>query len=340
MRTITGLVLLVPLALGMPPPAHADRWREGACTRTSETMALACRAEIRDDYYVETAKCLNESEFLERIECRMDVGSEYREARELCGEQLEARLDVCEAIGEAPYDPSFEPEDFETSLDYLSRPNPYFPMKVGNEWTYGGDEDIHVEVLDQTKLIDDIVCFVVRDVVTVDGDVAEDTNDWLAVSKVDGSIWYCGEEVKDYEYFDGDAPRLPELVDIGGSFKVERDGARAGVFFPGYPNLGDIYRQEFLPGEAEDIGEVVSISYGFGADPELDEMVPEDLVDLLCDFDCVVIAESNPLEPDVFELKYFARDIGFFLGINPEDEELVQLTDCSFNIVCALLPGP
>jgi hypothetical protein len=301
-------------------------------------MQSACRAEIRDDYYVENAKCLNESEFLERIECRRDAREAYREERQVCGEQLDARLEVCAAIGEAPYDPRFEPEDFETSLAALTRPNPYFPIQVGHQWVYGGDEDIQIDVLNETKLIDDIICFVVRDVVSEDGRLIEDTDDWFAVSKIDGAIWYCGEEVKDYEYFEGDVPSLPELVAIDGSFKVERDGDRAGVVFPGVPQVGEVFRQEFSLGNAEDIGEIVSTSYGWGADPELDEFVPRELAEFLCHSDCVVVAEYTPIEPGVFERKYYAPGIGFFLGVNPEDEEVVQLIDCNFDLRCASLP--
>jgi hypothetical protein len=248
---------------------------------------------------------------------------------------------VCDAIGEAPFDPSFEPGDFDTDLSALTTPNPYFPMAVGYTWAYGGDEIIEIEVLDETKLIDDVTCFVVQDVVFVDGLLVEDTDDWFALAKADGAVWYCGEEVKDYEFFEGDSPSLPELVSIDGSFKVERDGDRSGVFFPGNQlQVGDVFRQEFSLGNAEDIGEVVSVTYSPGNDPELDGLVPVELADYLCNDDCIVIAEGSPLEPEVFELKYFARDIGFFLATNPVDDEAVYLTGCNFNSRCDFLPVP
>lgn len=340
MKVFLGSVVIAVCTSGLPQLARADHQRGGACSATSTLMQSACQAEVRDDYFVEIAKCLNESEFLERIECRRDARESYREERQVCGEQLEARLDVCAAIGQAPYDPRFEPEDFETSLTALSRPNAYFPLQVGHQWVYGGDEDIQIDVLDETKWIDDITCFVVRDVVYVDDRLVEDTDDWFAVSKLDGSIWYCGEEVKDYEYFDGDSPSVAELVAIDGSFKVERDGDRAGVVFPGQPVVGEVFRQEFSLGNAEDIGEILSTTYGWGEDDELDELVPEELAEYLCHSDCVVVAEYTPIEPGVFERKYYARGIGFFLGTNPEDEESVQLIDCNFDARCADLPDP
>ena len=338
MKQLIGILPVVLVIFGLPLTAHADDRDVGACSQSSRLMLSACRAEVQDDYYVETAKCLNESEFFERIECIGEARRSYREQRQFCGEQLEARLEACAAIGEAPYDPRFEPEDFETSLAAVAIPNPYFPLAVGNRWIYGGDEEIEINVLDETKLVDDVTCFVIRDVVTVDGQLVEDTNDWFAVSRVDGSVWYCGEEVKDYEYFEGDSPSIAELVAIDGSFKVERDGARAGVVFPGYPAVGDVYRQEYSLGNAEDLAEIVSTTYGWGSDPELDELVPRELADYLCRYDCVVVAETSAIDPDAFERKYFAPYIGFFLGTNPVDGESVQLLDCNFDARCSGLP--
>lgn len=337
--TILKVGALAFLAWSVSPGALADSPQ--ACSQSAALMRSACRAGADSDFFIEKVKCFNESERAEKRECVVDAREERWDARETCGDQYGARLDACDDLGEAPHDPSFEPEDFEESLAFLTTPNPYFPMAVGHTWTYGGSEVIEIEVLDETKLIDDITCFVVRDVVFVDGLLVEDTDDWFALARANGAIYYCGEEVKDYEYFEGDEPSLPELVAIDGSFKVERDGDRAGVFFPGIDMaVGDVFRQEFSPGNAEDIGKVVSISYSYGDDPDLDNLVPQDLAELLCDDDCVVIAEYTPIEPDVLEFKYFAPGIGFFLGTSPPDEEAVQITDCNFDSRCATLPAP
>lgn len=339
---VVGLVVSLVFTTTAAQASSKGKYRhysDRACSKTSQLMLKACYAENRDDFYVNTAKCFNESEPYEKRECIQEVKEESREIRQACGEQYGAREQVCDSIGQAPYDPSFEPEDFETSLGSLTAPNSHFPIGVGYSWTYGGDEDILVEVLDETKLIDDITCFVVRDVVSEDGLLVEDTDDWFAVSRADGAIWYCGEEVKDYEYFEGDSPSVPELTAIDGSFKVERDGDRAGVFFPGTRIVGEVFRQEYSLGNAEDIGEVVSVDYHYGENAELDELVPQDLAQMLCNHDCVVVAESTPIEPEVFERKYYAPGIGFFIGTNPVEEEVVFLTGCSFNAVCQSLPN-
>lgn len=331
---VVGFVLFLTLAAR---PAEA-RHKSKACSQTSNLMQFACFAERRDDYLVELAKCVNESERQERRECEQDVRDSISEMYEECSGQFDARQAVCDAIGEAPYDPAFEPEDFETDLANLTSPNPWYPLSVGHHWILSdGEETIDIEVLDEIKFVDDINCFVVRDTVSVEGLLVEDTDDWFAHA-IDGGIWYCGEEVKDYEFFDGDMPSLPELVSIDGAFKVERDGARAGVSFPANPQVGDVYRQEFALGDAEDVAEILSTNYSFGSDPELDVLVPQDLAELLCNDDCVVVHEYSPLEPGAFGRKYYAPGIGFFLETAPDEDVAVQLIACNVNPLCESLP--
>jgi len=245
---------------------------------------------------------------------------------------------VPEARG-GPLRPRVRRGDFDDPRD-PSHPNPYFPLAVGNTWEFqGGNERNTLEVLDRTKLIDEVPCIVVNDQVFRDGDLVEDTDDWYALAQ-DGDVWYCGEEVKDFESFDGDDPRLPELVSISGSFKAGRDGDKAGVIFQAAPEVGQSYLEEFSLGNAEDVTDVLSTSHGLGADPELDRFVPRDLVRLLCDGDCVVTRNYSLLEPDVIAWKYYARGIGFFLEVKPESGEATQLTSCNFDLRCARLPQP
>ncbi|MGH9186574.1 MAG: hypothetical protein ACRD0U_12280 [Acidimicrobiales bacterium] len=83
------------------------------------------------------------------------------------------------------------------------------------------------------------------------------------------------------------------------------------------PRVGETYRQEYYAGEAEDMGEVLSLderaSVPFGS------------------FDGVLMtADYTPLEPDVVEHKYYAVDIGLVLEVKVEGGsgrvELVELT--------------
>ncbi len=186
-------------------------------------------------------------------------------------------------------------------------------------------------------------CIVFRDLVMKGGELVEATDDWYTPAK-DGSVWYCGEEVKDFESFDGDDPRRPELVSIDGSFKAGREHDKGGVIFLASPAPGAVYVEEFSLGNAEDVTEVLSTTYAFGNDPALDEGVPQQLAERLCSGDCVVTKNFSLLEPGIFARKYHARGIGVFLEVelDPETGELgaVQLVNCNFDPKCVGLPTP
>jgi hypothetical protein len=311
------------------------------CSSTASFQFTACENEVRDDFYTSAAICTNLSEKEDRSECSAEANAASQEGAKLCREQRDARQQLCKALGEERYDPSFEPEDFDDDFTNPTHPNAYFPLAIGNHWDYaGGDETVAVEVLAATKLIEDVTCIVVNDRVEVEGAVVEDTDDWFGLRK-NGSVDYCGELSREFESFEGDDPETPELVALEGSFKVGRDGAQPGTLFLGAPMVGKVYRQEWSPGNAEDAAKVLSTSYGFGSNPTLDEDVPQDLAEFLCpDDDCVVTLEFTPLSPGSFERKYYARGIGFFLEVHPDSGEILQLVDCNFDPRCAALPTP
>lgn len=305
------------------------------CSRTAYVQRIACQSEISDDLFERSALCLNVSDPVERGECFPDSQVEFNGALSLCRDQLQSRLEVCAAVGEARFDPDFDPALFDDDFNALSNPNPYLPLGIGNEWHYeGGSETIDIRVLDETKLIEGVTCIVVNDVVRDDGELIEDTDDWFAQAK-DGDVYYCGEEVKDYETFEGDDPEAPELVEIEGSFKVGRDGDKPGILVKAAPQVGDVFRQEWSVGNAEDVAEVLATAYRYGDDAELDEFVPQALAETYCsNGDCVVTREFTPLEPGAFERKYWALGIGVFLEVNPEDGEIVELVSCNFDARC------
>jgi hypothetical protein len=243
-------------------------------------------------------------------------------------------------VGEGRYDPSFDPEDFEDDFNDIDHPNRYFPLRIGNRWDYrSATETITTEILDQTKLIEGVTCIVSRDRVFEGADLIENTDDWFAQAD-DGNVWYCGEEVKNLESFDGDHPRRPELVSIDGSFKAGRDGDKPGIIFPADPRRGDIHREEFSVGNAEDLAEVLSANYSFGQDPVLDQLVPPALARLLCHNDCVVTRNFTPIEPGAIERKFYAPGIGLFLEVTPSTQEVIRLVRCNFDSRCASLPAP
>ena len=321
----------------------------GACSRTAELQFAACKHEVNDDRLVAKASCVNVGDAPDRADCMAGLRTIREEGNQLCREQRAARFELCDAIGEDPYDPSFDAGDFETEFTSPTVLNPYLPLEVGNFWEFAAPsvgETNTVEVLARTKLVAGVTCVVSRDLVSVNGVAKEFTDDWLAQAS-NGDVIYCGEEVKDYEIFPGDDPADPELVSIDGSFKVGRDETmpdKPGTFFfadPAvYPGVGKTYRQEYSLGNAEDVATVLTTTYGYGNDMVLDEHVPQALADHLCNDDCVVTLEGTPVEPGVTARKYYAASVGVFLEVDVETGEVNRLIACNVDPRCTTLPQP
>jgi hypothetical protein len=344
-----GVLALVGACWAVPQASAAQgRERDGrhgdhgqVCSQTARTLFQACGFERQDAYWVDVARCLNVTDAAERGTCYRDAAGARRDHAESCQAQLDWRLAACDKLGDAPYDPEFDAVDFEKDYTHPSTTNPYFPLTPGTQWIYqGGGEVNRIKVTNRTKRIDDIDCLVVHDQVFLNGSLKEDTEDWYAQHK-NGDVWYCGEEVKDYESFDGDRPRRPELVKVDGSFKAGRNGDKPGVIFRGAPRVGEAYLEEFSLGNAEDVTEILSASYTYGLNRDLDEFVPAALARLLCaGEDCVVTKNYSLLEPGVIARKYYAPGVGFFLEVKPDQGLGVQLVSCTVDVKCSQLPQP
>jgi hypothetical protein len=84
------------------------------------------------------------------------------------------------------------------------------------------------------------------------------------------------------------------------------------------PVVGEILRQEYRIGEAEDVGRTETLT----ADETTD-------AGFNCESNCLQTLEGTPLEPDVLEAKYYLPGIGHILTIDLEEdtrEELVSFT--------------
>ena len=110
----------------------------------------------------------------------------------------------------------------------------------------------------------------------------------------------------------GDSSRSFSLL-TPGSWKSGRDGAKPGIVMLATPVVGDVYRQEFLFSEAEDMGEVMDLNGS--------ETVPFGglYTNLL------VTRDFIPLEPDANELKYYASGVGVILEVDLETGERIEL---------------
>ena len=186
-----------------------------------------------------------------------------------------------------------DPANFVDTID-----NPYWPTTPGSRWVYretdaeGTVQRVVVTVTDQTRMIEGIRATVVRDTVSEDGEVVEDTFDWYAQDKW-GNVWYLGEATKEYDGAE---------VSTAGSWEAGVDGARAGVVVPANPEPGLAYRQEYYAGEAEDEAVVLSV------DEQVE--VPQGSYE-----DVLMTKDLNPLEPDLLEHKFYAKGVGPVLAI-------------------------
>lgn len=319
-----GLTVILFIALlglvSTPALAHGHGRTYDACGKTSWSALIACQNEARDDYYITRGNCYNLSEAEDREDCKDEATGAFEEAKEECKDVFEARQDLCEELGKAPYDPEIEPDDFvdPANIGGSVAPNPYFPLVTGNTWVYEGDgETITVVVTDETINILGVTCVVVTDVVTDDeGEELEVTQDWFAQDG-EGNVWYFGENsLAKVECDDEDAEACEGLFTEDGSWKAGFEYAKPGILIKRYPEVDDIYRQEFALGEAEDWAKVVSVN----AEGEVDGYSCAD------GDNCLQTEEGAPLEPDVTEFKYYKPGIGLILEVNAQNtDERVEL---------------
>jgi len=84
---------------------------EGAdfCRQTSAQALHSCRAETESDYWLSLGKCDNLPDAAARKECRKQALAALKDARQECKHQYEARQEVCQRLGSAPYDPLINP---------------------------------------------------------------------------------------------------------------------------------------------------------------------------------------------------------------------------------------
>jgi len=344
-RSPAAFALALSLLLLGAAPAHAAKTKTvkpRVCKDVANTQSQACRADIKDNLFEARALCINGPDSARR-DCLQQAQQDFQDAAGECSDQLDAREELCDALGGDHYAPDFSPASFTSNFN---SPNSYFPLSVNDHWkfvlTNGDGATNDIDVLDATKGIEGVTCIVVHDVVKDDaGRATEDTQDWIA-QRTDGGVEYCGEMTETLGFFPGDDPVAPERLDIEGSWKSGVEGALPGTLFPGTPTVGSTYRQEWLPGTAEDAAEVVSTTYTFGNDATLDDKVPAALAQFLCTqaHPCVVTKEFTPLEPDTFEYKYYAQGIGQFLGVTPDTGEVDRLVSCNVDSRCASLPQP
>jgi len=165
-------------------------------------------------------------------------------ARSAVPGRAQAAGQSCRATG---YEPALSPSDFQAVIN-----NRYFPLPVGRTLTYRGIKDGQsqidvVHVTSRTRVIEGITATAVSDIARHHGKLLEKTTDFYAQDRR-GNVWYLGE--KTAAFSDGH-------VDHSGSWMAGVNDAEPGIVMLASPRVPDAYRQECLPGVAEDMAWIV-----------------------------------------------------------------------------------
>ena len=302
-----------------------DDNRLTVCEKSANKMFRSCGFEVKEELFATTAKCINQVDPDEptKRECLKKAQETFGEDREGCGEQREARKEVCELLGENRYGP----EGLLDSNSFVGSPgveasNPYFPLTPGHTYVAraGGapdfdDETIIVTVTDEVREVLGVNCRLVVDIVLVkeDGEfVAVEITDDFYAQEHNGDVRYCGEVARNFE--DG------KLVNLDGSFEAGMNLAKSGILIKAAPVTDDAHRQEYLLGEAEDVIQYVA-GVGDETVPGVDEGGEGPIPCGAPNGGCVKTEEFIPPDPTAGEYKYFLAGTGFVLGVGLNRED-------------------
>jgi hypothetical protein len=189
--------------------------------------------------------------------------------------------------------------------------NPWFPLPRGTRWVYTGVKDGKrtrdlVTVTHQTKMIEGVPCVAVHDRLYMRGRLEERTTDWYSQDS-HGNVWYFGENTAELDAHG-------HVTSTEGTWKAGVNGAKAGIYIPGHPRLGQTGLQEFLKGHAEDHFKIIGLFRTVAPPGKANTLLTK---------------EWTPLEPNVIDHKMYVRGIGTVLeqsqqGPN-ERNELVSI---------------
>jgi len=173
--------------------------------------------------------------------------------------------------------------------------NPWFPLLPGTRWVYTGVKDGKptrdvVVATHRTKTIEGVSCIAVSDRLFMGRRLEERTTDWYSQDS-HGNVWYLGENTAELDAHG-------HVTSTEGTWQAGAEGAKAGVYIPGRPRLGQTALQEFLKGHAEDHFRIIGL---------FDTVAPRGKANAL------LTKEWTPLEPGVIDHKLYVRGIGVVL---------------------------
>ena len=189
--------------------------------------------------------------------------------------------------------------------------NPWFPLKPGTTFVYRGVKDGKsgrdvMTATRKTTVIDGAPCVLVDDRTYLDGYLAERTTDWYSQDRA-GNVWYFGENTAELD-------RNGKVMTREGTWRAGRDGAKAGIYMPAHPKVGQTGLQEYYKGQAEDHFKVLDLHAHVS-------------VPFRTAGDALLTQEWTPLEPGVLDHKLYLR------GVGTVEEKTVKGGDEHFSLV-------
>src|SRR5215510_12101453 len=79
------------------------------CQSTAQDALSSCRIGALSDSQLAVAKCDNIADAAQRKACQQQASVDLKDAKQTCLDQNTARLEVCDRLGRAAYDPVINP---------------------------------------------------------------------------------------------------------------------------------------------------------------------------------------------------------------------------------------
>ncbi|MCA9508189.1 MAG: hypothetical protein KC505_07210 [Myxococcales bacterium] len=157
-------------------------------------------------------------------------------------------------IKEEKTSPEFQPDNFISDVS-----NPFFSLSPGRKYFYDGVSadgvKIHKEILatDQKREIAGVEAFATWSREWHDGSLVSDAKDWFAQDE-SGNVWHLGQQ--ELNIFGG------YLKSRGREWFAEENNAKAGIFIPGAPKVGEEFAVSFN-GSDQEKAEVLAVGENF-----------------------------------------------------------------------------
>jgi hypothetical protein len=221
---------------------------------------------------------------------------------------LAAGLFLAQQVGARTVSITFDAANFSNPTTIN---NTYFPLIPGTTYTYKADtaDGCEVDVMTvtyDTRVIDGVETVVVHDQVftaetctTAPSALTENTFDYYAQDAA-GNVWYMGEDT--YECQGAQTCTPGE-----GGWIAGVDGAQPGIIMLAHPQSGDQYKQESLPGVAED--QALVTAAGVTAKMTRPDAYRSSYSN------CIVTKESTVLERGAIEFKTYCPGVGIVLTV-------------------------